>query len=275
MQPIKPKESILPFLLPGIFMLGIMLAVHIASTWLQAEWYTFGIYPRTLHGLAGVFFSPFLHGSWQHLFSNAFPWLIMSFILFASFRRSATAMLLMLYVLSGFWTWCLGRPSYHIGASGLVYALASFLFFSGLRSPNQRAMAITAFVVIFYHQLLFGILPTDDGVSWEAHLAGLIAGFITRLAFSNELKIIFPQPKALTPPNAPYPYWLYNKPHTIDAQGNVLLPDELLTPANTDAESLIIDQPSQTIDTTPKEQQTSPPTYKYTLVPGPGKKANN
>ena len=81
----KEKELIWHYLLPGLFLLGIMLSVHLAASLLHADWYHFGIYPRKLQGLVGVFFSPFLHGSWEHLFSKAFPWLIMSFILYASF----------------------------------------------------------------------------------------------------------------------------------------------------------------------------------------------
>ena len=92
----------------------------------------FGIYPLKVKGLMGIVFSPFIHSSIQHLYHNSIPLFVLSMALFYFYRATAWKVLVFGILLSGFFTWCIGRPSYHIGASGLVYVLVGFTFFKGV-----------------------------------------------------------------------------------------------------------------------------------------------
>ena len=90
------------------------------------------------------------------------------------------------WLMSGLWLWSIGRPSFHIGASGLVYALASFLFFSGLIRKHTRLMAVSLVVVFLYGSLIWGIFPIKTHISWEGHLSGSIAGVLLAWWFREQ-----------------------------------------------------------------------------------------
>ena len=147
----------------------------------------YGIYPQTLIGLRGVVFSPFIHGSIQHLYHNSIPLLVLSMSLFYFYRAIAWKVLLYGILLSGFFTWCIGRPSYHIGASGLVYVLISFIFFKGVLAKHYRLIALSLLVVFLYGSMIWYTLPIERGVSWEGHMSGLIAGLFFAFIFRSKI----------------------------------------------------------------------------------------
>ena len=151
----------------------------------------FGIYPRTLSGLKGVILSPFIHGSLEHLYNNTIPLAILLAALFYFYRSIAVKVVLLGLLLSGLITWGIGRPSFHIGASGLIYLLASFIFFKGIFTKHFRLVALSLIVVFIYGSLLWYIFPVKDGISWEGHLGGFLTGLIFALIF--EAKV--PKPK--------------------------------------------------------------------------------
>ena len=140
-----------------------------------AQW---GVYPRKLSGFVGIFTSPFIHGDWGHITSNSLPLLFLSTGVLYFYREIATPVLLASYITPGLWVWVAARSTYHIGASGVVYALVFFLFFSGVFRKDVRAMAISLVVAFLYGGVVWGILPTQPGVSWESHLFGAIAGTV-------------------------------------------------------------------------------------------------
>ena len=137
-----------------------------------------GVYPRDLSGLQGVLFSPFIHGSLDHLYNNSLPLFILLAALIYFFPRQAFRVVLIGTLASGLLTWLIGRPSYHIGASGLIYVLASFIFFKGIRSGHYRWVALSLGVVFVYGSMLWYILPIEEGISWEGHLSGFISGLL-------------------------------------------------------------------------------------------------
>ncbi len=146
----------------------------------------FGVYPRTFEGLRGVFFSPFLHGSLEHLYSNTIP----AFLLIASlryfYRDNFWQVLGYGILFSGFLTWLIARESYHIGASGLIYVLVSFIFFKGIRTQYYRLIALSLVIIMVYGGMIWYVFPdVEEGISWEGHLAGLITGFIMALLFKT------------------------------------------------------------------------------------------
>lgn len=141
----------------------------------------YGVNPRTLEGLRGVIFSPFIHGSLDHLYNNTIPLAILMAALFYFYRKVALKTLILGVLFSGLITWGIGRRSYHIGASGVIYLLASFIFFKGIFTKYYRLVALSLMVVFIYGSLLWYIFPIKDGISWEGHLGGFIMGLV--LAF--------------------------------------------------------------------------------------------
>ena len=137
-----------------------------------------GIYPRRLSGLVGVVLSPFIHSSVEHLYNNTIPLAVLSSFLFYFYQKPALRIIVWGILASGFLTWLIGRPSYHIGASGLIYVLASFIFFKGVLTKHYRLVALSLVVVFIYGSMIWYIFPVKDGISWEGHLSGFITGLI-------------------------------------------------------------------------------------------------
>lgn len=167
---------------PLAFVLVLWL-VKIISLLFDLEIYHYGIYPQDFGGLKGIFFSPFIHGSLSHLASNSIPLLVLGSALFYFYREVAPRVVIGSIVITGIWVWVIARESYHIGASGVVYSLAAFLFVSGILRRHPRLMALSLLVAFLYGGLVWGIFPVKDHISWESHLMGLIAGIILALFY--------------------------------------------------------------------------------------------
>lgn len=174
-------------LIPVSFTL-CMWIIHIIQFTLGLDFIGLGIHPRDIHTLMGIFTSPLIHGSWEHLLSNTLPVLILGVILFLTYEKVAIRVWLLNYIFTGILVWLFARDSYHIGASGIVYGLASFLLFSGFLRMDIKSIAIASGVAIFYGGMVWGILPIQQGVSWESHLFGGITGFILAFIFRNTYK---------------------------------------------------------------------------------------
>jgi len=147
----------------------------------------YGVYPRTLSGLKGVIFSPFIHGSIKHLYNNTIPLAVLTAFLFYFYQSAALRVLLFGTLASGLLTWAIARPSFHIGASGVIYLLASFIFFKGILAKNYRLVALSLVVVFIYGSMIWYIFPVKDGISWEVHLAGFVTGLV--LAFVTRVRV--------------------------------------------------------------------------------------
>ena len=147
----------------------------------------YGIYPQTLKGLRGVVLSPFIHGGIKHIYHNTVPLFVLSLALFYFYRAIAWKVIFYGILLSGFLTWCIGRPSYHIGISGLIYVLISFTFFKGVFAKHFRLIALSLLVVFLYGSMIWYTLPIEEGISWEGHTAGLITGLLFALIFRKQV----------------------------------------------------------------------------------------
>lgn len=143
----------------------------------------YGLYPQTIKGLRGVLFSPFVHGNIQHIYHNTIPLFVLSMALFYFYRLIAWKVIFFGIILSGFFTWCIGRSSYHIGASGLIYVLVSFIFFKGVLAKHYRLIALSLLVIFLYGSMIWYVFPIEEGVSWEGHLSGLVTGILFALFF--------------------------------------------------------------------------------------------
>lgn len=171
---------------PILFVLLIWL-VFVIENRFGYRFNKFGVYPQTFKGLRGVVLSPFIHADIKHLYSNTIPLFVLSSALFYFYRTIAWKVVLYGIILSGFITWTIGRPSYHIGASGLIYVLFSFNFFKGIFAKHYRLIALSMLVIFLYGSMFIYAFPIDDKVSWEGHTAGLITGFVFALLFRKEI----------------------------------------------------------------------------------------
>lgn len=149
----------------------------------------YGVFPRTLIGLRGVILSPLIHGSLEHLYNNTIPLAILTAALFYFYKNVAFKVFFYGILLSGLITWLIGRPSYHIGASGIIYVLASFTFFKGIFTKHYRLVALSLMVVFIYGSLLWYIFPVKDGVSWEGHLGGFLSGLVLAIILNVKAPI--------------------------------------------------------------------------------------
>ena len=168
-----------------LFFLLIMWSVKIFEILYNISYIDLGVFPRSLKGFKGVFFSPFIHKDFGHLINNSMPILVLGSSLIYFYPRIKFRLVVWLYFTCGILLWGIGRSSFHIGASGFIYALASFIFFSGLMKKNKRLSALSLAVVFIYGSMFWGLLPTHENVSWEGHLSGLIAGLIIAFFFKD------------------------------------------------------------------------------------------
>tara|TARA_Y100001978_G_scaffold153063_1_gene138331 strand:+ start:1148 stop:1792 length:645 start_codon:yes stop_codon:yes gene_type:complete len=172
------------FILPALFIFILFVVEWIEHTY-GMRFAKYGVLPRTLEGLKGVLLSPFIHSDWKHFTNNALPLFVLTATLGFFYKGIAKEVFLWSWLMSGLWLWAIGRPSFHIGASGLLYALASFLFFSGFIRKHTKLMSISMFVVFLYGGMVWGIFPMKKYISWEGHLAGALAGLILAYWFKD------------------------------------------------------------------------------------------
>jgi membrane associated rhomboid family serine protease len=170
------------------------IALFLASIWiifvldrfLPLE--AFGLVPRQFRGLAGIVAMPFLHGNLGHLIGNSIP-LAVTLLLLAGSRANSKVIVVLIIVLSGIGLWLFGRTALHIGASGLVFGLIAFHIFAGYFERRLRSVAIALVVGFLYAGTLFqGMLPLQEGVSWDGHLIGATAGALVALLTSKTLR---------------------------------------------------------------------------------------
>jgi membrane associated rhomboid family serine protease len=148
---------------------------------------SYGVYPRTLTGLRGIVFSPFIHSDIKHLYHNTIPLFVLSVALFYFYRAISWKVIFYGILLSGFLTWCIGRPANHIGASGLIYVLMSFTLFKGIFAKHFRLIALSLLIVFLYGSMIWYVFPVKENMSWEGHLSGLIVGLLFALIFRKSI----------------------------------------------------------------------------------------
>jgi membrane associated rhomboid family serine protease len=171
-----------------LFILLLMFLVHSIQALENTRWIFLGVKPLSVEGLPGILLSPFIHADWGHLGANAGPFLVLTSALFYVYRDIALKVFIWIYVLAGIWLWFGARDAWHVGASGVVYGIASFLFLSGIIRNYVPLIALSMMVVFLYGGLFWGIFPVEWLVeySWEAHLWGALAGVVVAVVFRKE-----------------------------------------------------------------------------------------
>ncbi|UKN00631.1 rhomboid family intramembrane serine protease [Paracrocinitomix mangrovi] len=179
----------------ALSLVALMWAVFAIEYALDLDWYKYGIYPRTAKGLIGIITSPFLHSTrdFAHIINNSVPTLILTWMMFYHYRTIAAQAFVFIYLFTGATIWLFAHNGYHIGMSGVIYGMTSFLITSGFLRRNMRVAAVSLVVVFLYGSTVWGIFPNQPGVSWEAHAFGFIGGIMIALFYRKN----GPQPKKL------------------------------------------------------------------------------
>ena len=167
--------SSLPFLIGFVLAIGVVEIVNASMGHQLNAW---GIFPRSVHGLAGIPLAPFLHGGIGHVISNSIPFLVLGGLIAFRGRQVLLRVSFIVIGVGGSGVWLLGRSAVHIGASGLVFGYFSYLVARGWYERRFGSILLAIVVIILYGGLILGVLPARGLVSWEAHLFGLIAGVL-------------------------------------------------------------------------------------------------
>lgn len=148
-----------------------------------------GIFPRSISHLPSILSMPLLHADFAHVLSNSSPILVLGGFIFYFYKEIAWKVIFWIYFLSGLWLWIGGREAIHIGASGLVYGFAAFLFFSGIFKRSTTLMTVSLVIIFLYGSIVWGFFPEffpNENISWEGHLFGFIAGLVIAVYYRNQ-----------------------------------------------------------------------------------------
>ena len=138
----------------------------------------YGIVPRSAVGLIGIIAAPFLHGDLNHLMANTGGLIIFGVILSILEGENFFPLVIKIVLIGGALTWLMARNANHIGASGLVFGLFGYLLLKGLFTRSLKYILVSLVVLVSYGGMIFGVLPSQPGISWEGHLFGFLAGGI-------------------------------------------------------------------------------------------------
>jgi len=204
----EEKNKLINALIYPVLLIAIMGIVHFIQYIFDWKIHVYGIYPRKISGLRGIFLMPFIHGDKYHLLNNATSFFILCSTLFYFYKKIALKVLFWVMIIGGIWTWLLARESYHIGMSGVIYGLFSFLLISGFLRKNTQLVWVSFFVVFVYGSMVWGIFPLKVEISYEGHLWGFIAGIVLALYYKKQgpqkVEYIWEEEEE---EEEEYPYW--------------------------------------------------------------------
>lgn len=166
----------------------VMVLVFIFERGMDWDFIPFGIEPRQASGLLGIVFSPFIHADVGHLIGNVVAFFVLNTSLSYFYTSLSNKILVLSVIISGIILWLIGRDSYHVGASAIVFALSFFLFFSGIIRKHIPLIAMSLIVVFLYGNNVWHLFPwlPNDPISWEGHLAGGITGFLLAVTYRKQ-----------------------------------------------------------------------------------------
>jgi len=182
----------LPFSLPGfngadmiagnglrviLGLAAVMVLVQLVNSLTANSLLHFGLIPRTLYGLQGIVFAPFLHGSVRHLLSNLLPFIVLSWLVATEGVQRYVRVAMLVALLGGLMVWVIGRPVIHVGASGVIFGLWAYLLARAWYQRSLVSFAVALITLLGYSGLIFGFIPVP-GVSIESHLSGALAGIV-------------------------------------------------------------------------------------------------
>jgi len=157
---------------------GLLWLIQLSNWVLDLGPGDLGVRPRELSGLFGVLLAPLLHGGFEHLLANSPPLAVLGTTMLYLYPQSSPRVLAAVYFGPGIAVWLFGRSSVHVGASGLVYGLVSYILVAGLLRRDRRAIGASLLVCFMYGTLVWGVFPIKSGISWETHLAAAAIGVV-------------------------------------------------------------------------------------------------
>ncbi|NMH29599.1 rhomboid family intramembrane serine protease [Flavobacterium silvaticum] len=176
-----PSVILFPLLFTGFLWL-----VFFVEDWFNFDLHFLAILPRSVQGLPGIFTSAFLHGSLSHIANNSVPLFVLMAALIYFYREVSLKVVFLGILFSGAFTWIFGRQDYHLGASGLIYVLFSFIFFKGIFTKYYRLVALSLAVILSYGGMIWYVFPgVEEQISWEGHLGGFLAGLVFAFVFKT------------------------------------------------------------------------------------------
>lgn len=179
----ESKEKQLKLIIFPLSFLVLLWLIQFVQYLFLLKLVKYGLLPQTTKGLTGIFTAPLIHSGFNHIISNSIPLLFLGTGIFYFYKEAAYKVFFMVYFIPGILVWFLGRESFHIGSSGLVYGYVTFLFFSGLIRRDNRSIALALIVTFLYGSLIWGVLPLSREISWEYHLFGALTGIYAAIIF--------------------------------------------------------------------------------------------
>ncbi|MES2523089.1 MAG: rhomboid family intramembrane serine protease [Gemmatimonadota bacterium] len=166
--------------------MGVFWTAFVANTIVGGSLAIFGVIPRTVTGLRGILFAPFLHANLAHLISNTVPFLVLGWLVMLRDARHFLPVTLFSMLGSGVLAWTLGAPgSVHIGASGVLFGYLGFLLLSGWYARSAASILLSLGVAIAWGGLVLGVMPGTPGISWQSHLGGFVGGVLAARYFGK------------------------------------------------------------------------------------------
>ena len=171
-----------------LFLLFILYILKFLETGMDWNFTRLGVYPLEQRGVFGIFAHPLVHSSFKHLFANTIPLFFLMWCLFYFYRHIAPYIFFAIWIGCGALTFLIGKPGWHIGASGIIYGLAFFLFFSGILRKHVPLVALSLLVTFLYGSLVWNMFPqfASSTTSWEGHLGGAAAGIAAAILFRHK-----------------------------------------------------------------------------------------
>ena len=171
--------------------LAVLWGIHFLNFLSGMRLIGFGIHPLNVDGLVGIIAAPFLHADFPHLMANSSIALIVVFLIALSGRRVFWMSTIVIAVVAGIGTWLFGIPNtVHIGASGLIFGWLVFLIVRGFFTHQLLQIVLGIIVFFTYGSVLWGVLPTTPGVSWQGHLFGALGGLVAAWMSGRGKKLV-------------------------------------------------------------------------------------
>ncbi|MFM1853074.1 MAG: hypothetical protein RL164_392 [Bacteroidota bacterium] len=184
------EKSLKPAMLPAFLVVLLMWLAYWADALFFTDFQRYGLQAQNLQGLRGIFFMPWIHSAQdiKHILNNSMPTFLLLTLLFYSYKKVAWRVFLLSWLFTGVLLWFIGgsNGAIHIGMSGVIYALAGFLFTSGVLRKYLPLQALSLFIVFLYGSLIWGVFPTQPRVSWQGHLSGLIVGVVLAFIYRKQ-----------------------------------------------------------------------------------------